>query len=122
MPNREVRKMIERKFGPLSVVLTNTGTGPALYFKIANSAGSIGFINGRSSVFCRSCNRLRLTSDGKIRPCLYSARNYDLKKLIRNGAGDEQTLAMLKRVIAEKSKYTKLNSFTEEFSMRKIGG
>ncbi len=122
VPTSKVREIIESKFGPLSVVLADIETGPALYFKIADSAGFIGFINGRSSVFCRSCNRLRLTSDGKIRPCLYSAHNYDLKKLIRNGAGDEQTLAMLKRTIAEKSKYTKLNSFTEEFSMQKIGG
>jgi len=122
VPTSEARGIIESKFGPLSAVLPDTGAGPASYFKIAGSIGSIGFISGRSSVFCRSCNRIRLTSDGKIRPCLYSAHNYDLKKLIRNGASNEQSLAVLKRVIAEKSNYTKLNSFTEEFTMRKIGG
>jgi len=122
VPTSEIRRIIESKFGPLSTVLADADAGPALYFKIAGSAGTIGFINGRSSVFCRSCNRLRLTSDGKIKPCLYSAHNYDLKKLIRSGADDKHALAMLKRVIAEKSNYTKLNSFTEEFTMRKIGG
>jgi len=118
----EVREIIESKFGPLSVVLTDNANGPAKYFKIRNAAGTIGFISGRSSMFCRDCNRLRLTSDGKVRPCLYSAHSYDLKKLIRNGAGDREVFNLLKRIISEKKNYNKLNSFTEEFSMRKVGG
>ena len=122
VPNSEVRKIIERRFGLLSNAIVGASGGPALYFKIRNSAGAIGFINGRSSIFCRSCNRLRLTSDGKLRPCLYSTYHYDLKKLIRSGATDGQILALLEKIIAEKPMYTKLNSFTEEFSMRKVGG
>ncbi|MFQ6034420.1 MAG: GTP 3',8-cyclase MoaA [Sedimentisphaerales bacterium] len=122
VPNSEVREIIERKFGPLSNLLAGGTNGPALYFKIRNSAGAIGFINGRSSVFCHSCNRLRLTSDGKLKPCLYSAHHYDLKKLIRSDATDGQILALLKKIIAEKSRFTKLNSFRDEFSMRKVGG
>ncbi len=118
----QVRQIIENKFGPLSAVLQEDTNGPALYFKIRNSAGIVGFISSRSSVFCRSCNRLRLTSDGKLRPCLYSVHQYDLKKIIRNGAGDKQILALLQNIIAEKHRYTKFNSFTEEFSMRKVGG
>jgi len=123
VPNSVVRKIIEDRFGPLSGVVRGDGNGPAMYFKTADSAGCIGFISGRSSFFCRSCNRLRLTSDGKIRPCLYSAYSYDLKELIRvGGASDRQVLNFLKRIIAEKSNYTKLNSFTEEFCMRDVGG
>jgi cyclic pyranopterin phosphate synthase len=122
VPNSEVREIIEHKFGPLSVVLAGGINGPALYFKAKNSAGAIGFISGRSSMFCEPCNRLRLTSDGKVKPCLYSANSYDLKKLIRDGASDKQLLVLLNRIIAEKHRYTKLNSFTEEFSMYKVGG
>ncbi|MHC4888604.1 MAG: GTP 3',8-cyclase MoaA [Planctomycetota bacterium] len=122
VPNSEVRKIIEREFGSLSAVLAGVTHGPALYFKVRNSAGTIGFISGRTSVFCRSCTRLRLTSDGKLRPCLYSAHRYDLKKVIRSGASDKQVLTLLERIIAEKHRYTKFNSFSEEFSMRKIGG
>jgi cyclic pyranopterin phosphate synthase len=122
VPNSEVRKIIERRFGRLSNYLTGDAGGPALYFKIRQSAGAIGFINGRSSIFCQQCNRLRLTSDGKIRPCLYSTHHYDLRELIRSGAGDQQLQELLKMVIKEKPKYTKLNSFTEEFSMREVGG
>lgn len=122
VPNSEVRRIIEHKFGPLTSTLPGSGNGPALYFKIADSTGCIGFINGRSSHFCRSCNRLRLTSDGKVRPCLYSARSYDLKELIRSGASDRQVLTLLKKIITEKGAFTKSNSFTEEFCMRKVGG
>jgi cyclic pyranopterin phosphate synthase len=122
VPTSEVREIIENKFGPLSTMLTGATNGPALYFRIKNSAGTIGFISGRSSIFCHSCNRLRLTSDGTIKPCLYSGHSYDLKKLMRNGASDQKVLNLLKRIISEKSSYTKLNSFTDEFSMRKVGG
>jgi cyclic pyranopterin phosphate synthase len=96
--------------------------GPALYFKVKDSAGAIGFINGRSSIFCQDCNRLRLTSDGKLMPCLYSAHTYDLKRLIRNRASDRQMRDLLKRIISEKGNYTKLSSLKEEFSMCKVGG
>jgi len=122
VPNSEVRRIIERKFGPLLGVLAGDTNGPALYFKIRNSAGAIGFISGRTTVFCHLCNRLRLTSDGKVRPCLYSAHSYDLKKLMRNGASDRQVRNLLEGIISKKGNYTKLNSFTEGFSMRKVGG
>jgi cyclic pyranopterin phosphate synthase len=122
VPTSKVREIIESKFGPLSFVFTGATNGPASYFKIRNAAGAIGFISGRSSIFCRSCNRLRLTSDGKLRPCLYSAHSYDLKKLIRTGASDREVLNLLERIISEKSNYTKLNSFTNEFLMQKVGG
>jgi len=122
LPNREVRAVIERKYGPLSSVVMANSNGPALYFKVRDSAGAIGFISGRSSTFCFSCNRLRLTSDGKLMPCLYSAHTYDLKRLIRNRASDRQMQDLLNRIISEKGSYTKLNSFKEGFSMCKVGG
>jgi cyclic pyranopterin phosphate synthase len=122
LPNRDVRSIIERKYGPLSSVVMEHSPGPALNFKFRDSAGAVGFISGRSSIFCRSCNRLRLTSDGKIKPCLYSAHTYDLKKLIRGQASDRQIRDLLKRIISEKGNYTKLNSLKEGFSMCKVGG
>lgn len=122
LPNRMVRAVIEREFEPLSGALTALGSGPGLYFKIRGSAGMIGFISGRSSIFCRSCTRLRLTSNGKLMPCLYSAQTYDLGKLIRNAAADEPIRDFLKIVISEKTRFTKWNSFKEEISMCGIGG
>ena len=122
VPNSQVRRIIEGRFGRLAAAVVPNSNGPAVYFKIKGGAGSVGFISGRTKVFCQLCNRLRLTSDGKVRPCLYSASSYDLKGLIRSGAGDEHILALLKRIIAEKHRHTKLNSFTEDFSMRNVGG
>jgi len=122
VPNSEVRRIIERRFGPLSPVLVRDTDGPALYFRLKNSAGTIGFISSRSSTFCQKCNRLRLTSDGKVSPCLYSAHQYDVKKLVRAGASDRAVLDLLKKILHEKSRYTKLNSPAPEFSMRNIGG
>jgi cyclic pyranopterin phosphate synthase len=122
VPNAVVRAVIERKFGRLSGAVMNVGNGPAEYFKAPGSAGTIGFISGRSSNFCRSCSRLRLTSSGKVMPCLYSARAHDLKTLISSGENDREIRDFLSRIITEKVKYTKSNSLKEEFSMCKIGG
>jgi len=121
VPNSEIRRIIEEKFGVLSTS-RGGGGGPALYFGIKKSAGSIGFISGRSSTFCRWCNRLRLTSDGKVKPCLYTAGGYDLRRMLRSGARDSEITDLLRKIISEKSRYTKLNSFTEDFVMRRIGG
>jgi len=122
VPNAAVRAVIERKYGQLSGAEMSCGNGPAEYFKAPNSAGTIGFISGRSSNFCRSCSRLRLTSDGKVMPCLYSARAHDLKTLISSGESDRQIKSFLSKIITGKVNYTKLNSPKEEFSMCKIGG
>ena len=122
LSNSEVRSIIERKYGSLCSIVDGNSHGPALNFKIKDSAGAIGFISGRTSTFCCSCNRLRLTSDGKLMPCLYSSHTYDLKKLIRNGASEKVMLDLLKRIISEKGNYTKLNSLKNGFSMCKVGG
>jgi len=120
--NKNVRAIIERKYGPLSDFVEEHNHGPALTFKIKDSAGAIGFISGRSSMFCNSCSRLRLTSDGKVMPCLYSARAYDLRKLIRDSASDAAILEFLRKIISEKGSYTKMNSLKDYFSMCEVGG
>lgn len=122
VPNSYVRRSIESKFGPLAATVMAKGNGPAVYFRIKGAVGTIGFISGRTTVFCHLCNRLRLTSDGRVKPCLYSAQYYDLKKLIRAGAADEAVLALLEKIIAEKHRYTRLNSPAGQLSMRNVGG
>ncbi|QWR76996.1 GTP 3',8-cyclase MoaA [Candidatus Magnetomonas plexicatena] len=68
--------------------------GPARYYTFENSSGVIGIISGVTCQFCSDCNRLRFTSDGKLRPCLFSDIEVDFKTLIRNGASKE-TLKLL---------------------------
>jgi len=122
VPNIEIRKIIEREFGLIDDTSEIKGYGPAKYYKIKNSAGAIGFINGRSSMFCDKCNRIRLSCDGKIKPCLYSAKQYDLKELLSNGTDEEEILQFLGKIILEKARYTKINKPLKEFSMQSIGG
>ena len=122
VPNREVRGIIESRFGPLSdLVVPDTG-GPATYFKITGAAGAVGFISGRSSAFCHRCTRLRLTSDGRMMPCLHAGRHYDVRRLLRSGAPDEAILSLIGTVLQEKSRYTKLTATADDFLMQQIGG
>ncbi|MHC4106255.1 MAG: GTP 3',8-cyclase MoaA [Planctomycetota bacterium] len=122
MPYSEIRSVIEGTFGSLSGASIRHGSGPAVYFKIRNSAGAIGFIAGRSTTFCEICNRIRLTSNGRIKPCLYSAQDYDVGRLVRGGESDERVRNILAKIIAHKHIFTRLNSSAKEFSMRKVGG
>jgi GTP 3',8-cyclase len=71
-------------------------SGPARYFRLDGAAGVIGFISPISNHFCKECNRLRLTADGKLRPCLFSETEIDLKPALRNNGPD----AEIKRLIA----------------------
>lgn len=86
-----------KNMGKLEPSLPITGNGPARYFQLPKSAGTIGFIAPVSQHFCVSCNRLRLTAEGKLRPCLLSDREVDLRQPLRSGASSEE----LKKVIAE---------------------
>jgi cyclic pyranopterin phosphate synthase len=72
-----------------------TGNGPARYFRFKNARGTVGFITPISRHFCFSCNRLRLTAEGKLRPCLLSDYEVDLRQSLRDGV----PAAELKKVI-----------------------
>jgi cyclic pyranopterin phosphate synthase len=83
--------------GELHPVESITGNGPAKYFQLPNATGTIGFISPVSQHFCFNCNRLRLTADGKLRPCLLSDEEIDLRKSLRDGA----SLKILRETIDE---------------------
>lgn len=76
--------------------------GPARYYMLAGAQGVIGFISPISHHFCGSCNRLRLTSDGKLRPCLFSETEIDLKSAIRRGVPDDEIERLLRLAIEVK--------------------
>lgn len=97
--------------------------GPARVFKLPGSMGSIGFISPLSHKFCEQCNRLRLTSEGKLRSCLLSDQESDLKSLIRNGASDEQIAALVMETIARKPQGHKVTEGENcHGRMSRIGG
>ncbi len=77
------------------------GWGPAKYMAFPNAQGTVGFISPLSRHFCGECNRLRLTADGKIRPCLFSDTEYDVRAALREGS-DEQVSQVLLEALGAK--------------------
>ena len=66
-----------------------SGSGPAIYYRFPGAKGTVGFISAMSNHFCSTCNRLRLTADGKIRPCLFSDEEVDVQAALRSGSDEE---------------------------------
>lgn len=91
LPMAEVRAVFQAAFGALYPVLPerNAPAGPAALFRPAGFSGTIGLIDAIDHKFCARCNRLRLTADGFLKLCLYSAEGVDLRALLRGGASDE---------------------------------
>ena len=77
------------------------GSGPARYF-VGALKGSIGFISAMSSCFCEKCNRIRLTSVGMLKLCLYHDDAVDLSALLRSGANDNEIKDAVIRAVREK--------------------
>lgn len=99
--------------------------GPARYFRFRGAAGVIGFISPITHHFCGSCNRLRLTADGKLRPCLFSETEIDLKSSIRMGADDGEIERLLRLAVEIKPEGHSINQ-QQDFAylkpMSRIGG
>jgi cyclic pyranopterin phosphate synthase len=100
MPLSEIRARIE-ELGPLEPCPLS-GNGPAKYFRLPDSRGTIGFIGPVTEHICIRCNRLRLTADGKLRPCLLSDEEIDLREPLRNGASSEQICHLIQEAAAAK--------------------
>jgi len=78
------------------------GNGPAKYFRLPQAKGTIGFITPVSEHFCFHCNRLRLTADGKLRPCLLSDEEIDLRQPLRSGISSANLKRLIKKAVASK--------------------
>ena len=90
VPTKEVLGKIEKGLRVKLIPFESRGKQPADRFKFEDGNGEIGFITSVSEPFCNSCNRVRVTSDGKLRTCLFSLEETDLKRLVRRGAKDEE--------------------------------
>lgn len=95
----EMRTWIEAALGPLSPAQGPSGNGPARTFQLENGLGTVGFITPWSEHFCSSCNRLRLTADGRLRSCLLANLEVDLRGPIRNGAGETELQGLIRRAV-----------------------
>lgn len=77
------------------------GWGPARYYEFPDALGTVGFISPLSRHFCSECNRLRLTADGKIRPCLFSDDEFDIRSAIRDAGSAVQQERAIERLLEE---------------------
>lgn len=120
----EIKKRIQR-LGKLTPVDRNLNDGPAERFKFESARGEIGFIRPISQHFCNTCNRLRLTASGQLRPCLMSNDQIDMKILIRQGCSDgELGEAFLQAVRQKPSEHHLADNYFARVSaqMCAIGG
>ena len=98
----EVRAILEAEFGPLVPIERHDPAQPATDFTFADRVGRVGFINSVSEPFCGSCNRLRITSEGKVRNCLFSTVEWDARRLLRDGSSDAQIAQLVRNCVAAK--------------------
>ncbi|MCG6911878.1 MAG: GTP 3',8-cyclase MoaA [Deltaproteobacteria bacterium] len=97
----EIKRRIET-IGSLEPITKNRMDGPAERYRFKDAPGEIGFIRPMSRHFCSTCNRLRLTADGHLRPCLLSDRQVDIKGPMRAGCSDEQIVEIFRSAVRHK--------------------
>ena len=84
----EIKALIEAEFGPLVRITTGDPSETARRYTFADGVGEVGFINPVSEPFCSTCDRIRLTADGRLRTCLFSQEETDLRAVVRAGGSD----------------------------------
>ena len=119
--NVVVKGLIEKQFGKLLPV-DSVGNGPAINYRIPGAKGRVGFINANTEPFCAKCNRLRLSSDGKLYPCLFSSFNLNLKKMLRTNRPQREIRKEIEKLIMEKPNYSRKRAKRYDFAMSYIGG
>jgi len=124
LPCGEVIKFLSDTFGGLESRNDYRTNGPATYYNIPGRDQLIGFIGAMTNRhFCESCNKLRLTCDGKLRPCLGSHLEFDLLSEIRSGASNERIADFMRDVVARKPKeHEFLSNYQPGRKMIAIGG
>ena len=124
LPIAEAKRKIEAYFGSLLAAPHFKTNGPASYYQLPRSEQKIGFIGAMTNLhFCENCNKLRLTCEGKLRPCLGSFLEFDIREPLRAGASDEELRQVFLNVVARKPKQ---HDFRENYQpnrrMVAIGG
>jgi cyclic pyranopterin phosphate synthase len=119
----EIRRVIETRHELVEVPREPSAT--ARVFGFSDGRGEIGFVNPVSQPFCADCNRIRLTSDGKLRTCLFSVNETDLRDPMRDGATDAELERFIREAVWRKELKHRINQpgFVQpERTMSAIGG
>jgi cyclic pyranopterin phosphate synthase len=123
--NAVVMARLSAEFGEPVLSDKHHGSGPAEYYDYPDFKGSIGFISAISHMFCETCNRVRMTADGMLKPCLCYSEGLDLKPLLRSGASDEELFKAIEDTIFLKPlchNFCEGNGVSESRRMVQIGG
>ncbi len=129
--SEEIKTKIEESLGKLipcqsrySPKSVSNSDGPAKYYRFDGAKGTVGFISPVSEHFCQSCNRLRLTSDGKLRPCLLSDNEIDLRSVLRSDDFENGLRQAIIEAISNKPRHHRLDLGEVPISrkMSQIGG
>ncbi|WP_373649629.1 MULTISPECIES: GTP 3',8-cyclase MoaA [unclassified Schlesneria] len=109
----EIVERLSAEIMPLRSLDPDAGDGhggPATDFVFEDGIGRIGFISSVSQPFCMSCNRIRITADGKLRNCLFSLDETDVRSLLRSGAADQQIVDAIRASVAAKKEGHEINT------------
>lgn len=107
VPAAEVKRRIEAKW-PL-VPIAHESSETARKYRFADGRGEIGLIAPVTQPFCGFCSRIRLTADGKLRTCLFSKDDHDLKPFLRGGSSDTEVEDEIRRIVMEKEAGHRIN-------------
>jgi GTP 3',8-cyclase len=119
----EIRAIVERRW-PLHE-LPARASSTARRFRFADGAGELGFVSPVTEPFCSSCDRIRLTADGRLRTCLFSRAEWDLQAPLRDGASDAELEEVIRNAVAHKELKHRINEpgfVRASRTMSQIGG
>jgi cyclic pyranopterin phosphate synthase len=109
VPADEILERLNAAF-PLAPARVADPSAPATLYHYRDGAGSVGVIASVTRPFCGHCDRIRLTADGQIRTCLFSLKEYDFRRAMRDGAGDDVVADMLRAAVWRKEPGHLINS------------
>ena len=98
----EIIETLSREIGSLVEIPDRDPRAPATEYRFADGIGRVGLVASVTRPFCLNCNRIRLTSDGKLRYCLFAIEETDVKGLLRNGAPDEEIAETIRATVQKK--------------------
>jgi cyclic pyranopterin phosphate synthase len=124
VPTAESLTRIEAELGSLFPLYGGKVVGEAKLYRLPGALGTVGFISPMSAPYCHSCNRMRLTADGRIRLCLLSEQELNLRDLLRHGGSQQELVALFRQAIMVKPAGSMLQQgfYPESRTMSQIGG
>ncbi len=124
VPSQETRARIEAELGPLLPLPNGHPSDESRNYRFTDGKGVVGFISPVSEPYCGTCNRMRLTADGRFHLCLLNDDELDVKKAIRGGRGQDAVAEILRKAVAGKPTGHRLDEgiSTEDRSMFQLGG